>query len=121
MDYYERDLQTTLANEVPATTRDLLLAPTSAFTAGRMAQHMTTYTIGFGLLGRLRATDIPSAITTAVAWGDPINDNIAKVDDLLHAAYNTLLIVGVDSPWVVWLSAGGLLLLAVRKGDERRG
>lgn len=40
---------------------------------------------------------------------------------LLHAAYNSLLVVGVDSAWLVWLSAGGLLLLAVRKGDERRG
>jgi sodium transport system permease protein len=38
---------------------------------------------------------------------------------LLHATYNGLLIAEIDSPWIVWLSAGGLLLLAVRQPGDR--
>jgi type IV pilus assembly protein PilY1 len=96
MNYYERDLHLTLANEVQTTARDVAGVPASSvatvFPSNVMHQHMKTYTIGFGLLGNLTSTQVANIqanpITPFAAWGNPIASNIAKVDDLFHAAHN---------------------------------
>jgi len=64
---------------------------------------------------------IPTAILGMVLTVVVLRTRSVLPAILLHAAYNSLLVVGVDSAWVVWLSAGGLLLLAARTGEERRG
>ena len=76
MHYYERDLQTNLANNVPITP--------GVDEANH--QHMVTYTISFGLLGAL--TSDPPDRTTPFAWPSPFTSDAAKIDDLRHAAYN---------------------------------
>ncbi|MFN0009979.1 MAG: type II CAAX prenyl endopeptidase Rce1 family protein [Planctomycetota bacterium] len=64
---------------------------------------------------------IPTAILGMVLTVVVVRTGSVLPAILLHAAYNALLVVGVDSHWVVWLSAGGLLLLAVRQGEKRAG
>jgi type IV pilus assembly protein PilY1 len=76
MRYYERDLQTSLADNVPSTTG----------VDEAKHQHMVTYSVAFGVSGSL--TSNPSNPTTAFAWPNPANSNAAKIDDLRHAAYN---------------------------------
>ena len=90
MRYYEVDQQPTLPNEVPVTPRDTEGALATAFgNAGTTNfQHMSTYTIGFGLTGLLTDASIPSNIATPVAWGDPYALEASKIDDLRHAALN---------------------------------
>lgn len=61
---------------------------------------------------------VPTAILGMVLTAVVLRTGSLWPAILLHAAYNGLLIVGVDSPWIVWLSAGGLLLLAVRRSEE---
>ena len=58
---------------------------------------------------------VPTAILGMVLTAVALRARSVWPGILLHAAYNSLLIVGVDSPWMVWLSACGLLLLAVRR------
>ena len=84
MHYYERDLATSLSNEVPPSGLDD--AP---------HQHMTTYTVAFGVTGDKDPGDIK---TPGVASdSDPsdagfnwsgIGTNARRVDDLWHAAFN---------------------------------
>ncbi len=91
MYYYERDLHTSLLDGVPTTARDTAGADPSAFgNAGEtMHQHMTTYTIGFGLEGLIDPASVePLPYATPFAWGNPFNDGQAKIDDMLHAAIN---------------------------------
>ncbi len=96
MNYYERDLQSALSNEVQATVRDVAGVATGSvaavFPGNLMHQHMSTYTIGFGLLGNITSAQVANIqanpATPFAAWGDPITNNIAKVDDLFHAAHN---------------------------------
>ncbi len=79
MDFWKRDLRTDLANRVPTNEVD------TAFW-----QHLTTFGIGLGVTGDLDPDAVELAITngTAVNWGDPFNDNPAKIDDLLHFGIN---------------------------------
>jgi len=86
MYYYKRDLQSTLANDVPTRTRDIAgyLGSTTPFET--MHQHMNTYTIGFGVNGTL--TSNPTDPAAPFAWPDPTNGDPEKIDDLRHAAYN---------------------------------
>lgn len=80
MHYYERDLATSLANEVSSHSEDKDNAP---------HQHMTTYTVSFGVSGTLDpAVDDPTA--SSFSWPNPISssDIPEKIDDLWHAAYN---------------------------------
>ena len=90
MYYYERDLHPSLSNGVPTTQRDTLGAPAAAFTdnAELMHQHMKTFTVAIGLEGLINKSTIPVDYTQAFAWGDPFNDGLAKIDDMLHAAVN---------------------------------
>ncbi len=84
MDFYERDLRP-LANEVPASGID---------TATH--QHMTTFTVAFGVTGDLDpdGTRTPSDATdtdpadAAFSWPTSTTSNASKIDDLWHAAFN---------------------------------
>jgi type IV pilus assembly protein PilY1 len=76
MRYYERDLHTSLPNNVPITPG----------VDDANHQHMVTYSVAFGVSGSL--TSSPSDPTVAFAWPNPANSNAAKIDDLRHAAYN---------------------------------
>lgn len=88
MHYYERDLHSSLLNRVPATKRDEVLSrrlngePTIE-ERDPLHQHMSTYTISFGVEGTMSWLDAPPTV-----WPDPALSNAAKIDDLMHAAYN---------------------------------
>ncbi|MFN3236993.1 MAG: PilC/PilY family type IV pilus protein, partial [Pseudomonadales bacterium] len=87
--YYERDLHPDLNNEVPTTSRDRALAAEDAFENGGneiMHQHMTTYTVGFGVKGLVEAE--PENFQTGFNWGNPFSSDLRKTDDVRHAAYN---------------------------------
>ena len=87
--YYERDLHPDLNNEVPTTSRDRALAAEDAFENDLdeiMHQHMTTYTVGFGVKGVVDGE--PDNFATGFNWGNPFSSNLRKIDDVRHAAYN---------------------------------
>lgn len=86
MHYYERDLQDTLDDEVPTSTRDMsgYFGSTSPFTM--MHQHMSLFTIGLGADGTLSSG--PSDITLNFDWPNPAAGDHEKIDDLRHAAMN---------------------------------
>lgn len=88
MYYWKNDLRTDLDNIVPTNSND------NAFW-----QHMTTFTIGLGLVGTVNQTSVAAVLanrgatytsggTTYVGWPTPVNNSITAVDDLLHAAVN---------------------------------
>ncbi len=77
MHYYERDLNTDLSNEVP--TSGLDDAP---------HQHMTTYTVAFGVTGDLDPEDAQPTDSTFAGWPNNINSDARKIDDLWHTAFN---------------------------------
>jgi len=91
MHYYERDLAPNLSNDVPASGRDN--AP---------HQHMTTYTVAFGVTGNLDPGNLktpldasdsdPSHVDfswpTDVLPSTPDLSDAAKIDDLWHTAFN---------------------------------
>lgn len=75
MHYYERDLNTTLDNEVPTSPLD-----------GNNQQHMVTYTVAFGVDGTL--SDNPDPSDTSFNWPNVTSDTNTTVDDMRHAAWN---------------------------------
>lgn len=84
--YWKTDLRTDLANKVPADQTD------PAFW-----QHMTTFTIGFGVEGAISESDVLDVLQkkakgeTAddIVWPQPYGDaGSPNIDDLLHAAIN---------------------------------
>lgn len=82
MYYWKNDLSS-MANRVPVTTLD------PAFW-----QHMTTYTIGFGLNGTVDPDNAFDAIKTgaSISWLNPASypdGHPSKIDDLLHSAVNS--------------------------------
>ena len=94
MYYYENDLSSTLDDVVPSKACD---------TANH--QHMTTYTLSFGVTGTIDLTDMDgdgqvdpisyaddpcfsNANTPVPAWPNPDDGNSEKIDDLFHAAVN---------------------------------
>ncbi|AKS40635.1 pilus assembly protein [Wenzhouxiangella marina] len=79
MEFWKNDLRGDLENRVPTNDTD------PAFW-----QHLTTYGIGLGVTGALDPEDVFEAVENgdAVDWGDPANDNPAKIDDLLHFGIN---------------------------------
>jgi len=93
MQYYERDLHDGadgLSNEVPTTGRDRDGAAEDAFEGSGnefMHQHMTTYTVGFGVNGLVDPDTVPSDYAESFIWGNPTTTE-RKIDDLLHAAVN---------------------------------
>jgi type IV pilus assembly protein PilY1 len=78
MHYYERDLNGTLANNVPVITG----------VDEASHQHMVTYTVGFGVAGSVGLPAGPTDPNVAYPWPDPSTSNPRKIDDLRHAAYN---------------------------------
>jgi Tfp pilus tip-associated adhesin PilY1 len=84
MYYYERDLNTDLANNVPVNPYD-----------DATHQHMVTYTVGFGVVGVNDPNDYDDELkskTTGnyIEWVNPGVSGQAyeKIDDLWHAAVN---------------------------------
>lgn len=84
--FYATDLRPDLANDVPTTNKD---------TASH--QHMTTFTIGLGLAGRLKYEANYETSTTGdfnklkqgtLNWPTPSSDSETALDDLWHAAVN---------------------------------
>lgn len=78
MHYYERDLNPSLVNEVPSSTGAKDNAP---------HQHMTTYTVAFGVTGTLNP-EIDDPTAPGFSWPNPSAGDAEKIDDLWHAAYN---------------------------------
>ena len=79
MKYYEKDLSTTLGNNVPTITG----------VDENSAQHLVTYTVSYGLNGTLSA--IPAnhdPSTPPPPWPTPAADSETTVDDMQHAAFN---------------------------------
>jgi len=77
MKYYETDLSTILANKVP----------TIAGVDENDAQHMVTYTVGFGVDGTLKPGSFPGE-PGFTGWPTPTANAPETVDDMRHAAYN---------------------------------
>jgi Tfp pilus tip-associated adhesin PilY1 len=84
MYYYERDLNTDLANNVPANTYD-----------DAAHQHMVTYSVGFGVVGTLSPADYDADLKHKstgqyIQWPDPgtSGQTPEKIDDMWHAAVN---------------------------------
>ena len=84
MYYYERDLNTYLANNVPANSYD-----------DAAHQHMVTYSVGFGVVGTLSPADYDADLRNIstgqyIQWPNPgtSGQTPEKVDDLWHAAVN---------------------------------
>jgi len=86
MHYYERDLHSSLQDEVPTTTRDRNRYNGLTDPFETMHQHMATYTIGFGVNGTLTAN--PPNSLNAFTWPEAVDDTITTIDDLRHAAWN---------------------------------
>ena len=79
---YERDLRGDLANNVPYQTNP-------GQTVYAEHQHLETYTIAFGKIGTLNpATADPLA--AGFIWPNPLpgGNDLEKIDDMWHAAYN---------------------------------
>lgn len=84
--YYTTDLRTSdLKNCTGANSQDVcenILTPSEKDTAKH--QHMTTFTIGMGVVGTVPTTTPLNSIT----WPQPVSNKITAVDDLWHAAVN---------------------------------
>jgi len=84
MYYYERDLNTGLANNVPANEYD-----------DATHQHMVTYSVAFGVVGLNNPNDYDTDLknkTTGdfIVWPNPtkVGQTPEKIDDMWHAAVN---------------------------------
>lgn len=80
--FYTEDLSG-LPDQVPTTTLD-----------ANNKQHMVTFTVAFGLTGNLVDTDndrYPNpTLTSSQVWGgNPGSSDLAKIDDMWHAAFNS--------------------------------
>ncbi len=76
MEYYETDLSA-LANTVPVI----------AGVDENSAQHMVTYTVGFGLTGTLADNELPGQ-PGFTGWPEPVANAQTTIDDMRHAAFN---------------------------------
>ncbi|PIE56629.1 MAG: hypothetical protein CSA34_03170 [Desulfobulbus propionicus] len=87
MYYYERDLQTSLANKVPT-------SPSLTFTNDDPAswQHMVTFGISYGLNGTLNPDDYDMNVnrvpTDYPTWPTVSANGQTTIDDMFHAAVN---------------------------------
>lgn len=81
MYYWNRDLHSGLANQVPTDPAD------PAFW-----QHMVTFGVGLGVSGSIDPQTAFNAVKSgaSITWPDPIpsSNSAAKIDDLLHAGIN---------------------------------
>jgi type IV pilus assembly protein PilY1 len=110
MDYYERDLSTSLPNKVPTITN----------VDENDKQHMVTYTVSFGLKGSLTAPPADHEATTAPPpWPTPVDDTLTTADDLMHAAFNSrgLHLAGQDPQEVIDGLAAALNDIGARTGS----
>lgn len=90
MYYYETDLNTSLADDVPITPKDQ-----------NTAQHMVTYSLSFGVSGDLDPETYNNCPLGECpdSWPNPFNSDSAKIDDMLHAAVNGRgIYISADSP-----------------------
>ena len=78
MTYYENDLRPLLDNKVP----------TQATVDEADHQHLVTYTIAFGLNGKLNP-GVDNPLADGFSWPQPVRDDPTTVDDMWHAAYNS--------------------------------
>ena len=76
MEFYERDLATSIDNQVP----------TIEGLDENEAQHLVTYTVAFGVNGTLTAN--PPNRDDAFTWPEPVANAATTVDDMRHAAWN---------------------------------
>ena len=76
MRYYENDLSP-LADKVPVI----------AGVDENNAQHMVTYTVGFGVNGSLADDEVPGQANFN-GWPEPIANAQTTIDDMRHAAFN---------------------------------
>lgn len=81
--FYDTDLNASLPNDVPTSAIDQ-----------NDQQHMVSFTVAFGVDGYLVDTDNnkypdPALAEDDVWGGDPFSDDLAKIDDLWHAAFNS--------------------------------
>ena len=76
MEYYETDLSP-LADKVPVI----------AGVDENNAQHMVTYTVGFGVEGNLADNEVPGQANFN-GWPEPVQDTPTTIDDMRHAAFN---------------------------------
>jgi type IV pilus assembly protein PilY1 len=77
MYYYERDLDTSMPNNV----RTILGVDPNT------AQHMVTYTVAFGVDGDLEPDELPGEANFN-GWPTPAAGSPSTIDDMRHAAYN---------------------------------
>ena len=78
MTYYENDLRPLLNDRVP----------TQATVDEAEHQHLVTYTIAFGLTGKLDP-GVDNPLAAGFSWPEPIANDLTTVDDMWHAAYNS--------------------------------
>lgn len=76
MHYYERDLSTGLQNNVN----------TIPGVDENDQQHLTTYTVAFGINGTL--ANNPANREDPFVWPQPVANTVTTVDDMRHAAWN---------------------------------
>ncbi|MEE2784309.1 MAG: PilC/PilY family type IV pilus protein [Pseudomonadota bacterium] len=90
MEYYENDLFPAVDDDVPIGTRDRNGVVPGTFDGQEtMHQHMKTYTIAFGIEGTISEETAEGwNVSTAFPWTDPFDEDIYKIDDLLHTAIN---------------------------------
>lgn len=75
MHFYERDLDTSLDNDVPTSPLD-----------GNNRQHLVTYSVAFGVDGTLNAN--PTDVDAAFNWPNVTQEDPTTIDDMRHAAWN---------------------------------
>ena len=61
---------------------------------------------------------VPTALLGMVLTSIVLRSRSLLPAILLHAAYNTVLLWEVDSPWLVWLAAPGLIALGLPAAGE---
>ena len=85
MKYYKTDLQPSLPDDVPASKQDPDDELNNKDT--NKAQHLVTYTVGFGVTGTL-GEGLEPGQSGWPGWPEPISNSASTIDDLRHAAYN---------------------------------
>lgn len=80
MYYLERDLASSLTGN--SNIKDFRRGPNDFINH----QHMSTYTIGFGVNGTLPAD--PTDVDAAFTWPQPVDGTATSIDDMRHAAWN---------------------------------
>jgi type IV pilus assembly protein PilY1 len=97
MHYWDHDLRTNLANDVPTYLPDIHYQADGVTTDQTKTfydyrndpadwQHMVTFTIGLGVNGTLDPSDLPGLIAGTKSWPKPAYNTVTTIDDLWHAA-----------------------------------